>query len=96
MPYYRFDLTNGTRFCSDDDEGVRLRDLEAAREYALEDIRDLVKQRSDADWTDWWVEITDRARRKLLTVPFSAAFTEVAQDSPHIRPRKSAKSRLSE
>jgi uncharacterized protein DUF6894 len=73
MPRYRFDLTNGNRFCADDQEGVRLRDLDAARQYAIEDIRDLMRQKPEGDWTGWRVEITDLRGQKLLEVLFSEA-----------------------
>ena len=73
MPRYRFDLTDGICFYADDDEGVSLRDLEAARRYAIRDIHDLVRHRPRQDWTGWRIEITDTARRKLLIVRFCEA-----------------------
>ena len=74
MPLYYFHTTNGRRFFRDL-EGVELRDLRAARDYAVEDARDVIRQNplGDHAWADWTFEITDECDRYLLTVPFSEA-----------------------
>jgi hypothetical protein len=74
MPLYHFHTTNGIRAFRDY-EGVELRDLRAARSYALADAWDIMKRdRSGSeDWSLWTFEITDEKGAYALTVPFSDA-----------------------
>ncbi|MBM6595991.1 DUF6894 family protein [Microvirga pudoricolor] len=68
MPLYFFNIRDGYEV-DEDEEGVELPDLEAARAEALATVEELRDQIPDAD--DIQLEITDDTGRRLLTVPFS-------------------------
>ena len=70
MPLYRFALHNGHRL--DDEEAAEfLADDEAAREEALQIIRDL-KKGNASGWKGWRVEVTD-GDRPVWQIPFIGA-----------------------
>jgi hypothetical protein len=70
MPLYRFGLHNG--HCLDDEESTELLpDDEAAREEALQNIRDL-KKSDISGWKGWRVEVTD-GDRQVWQIPFIGA-----------------------
>jgi hypothetical protein len=69
MPRYYFNA-NGPVRTIEDAAGKRLRDLEAARQIALEAARDLIR---DAHWEGWSFHITDETGYTLLVVPFTDA-----------------------
>ena len=70
MPLYRFALHNGHRL--DDEEAAEfLPDDEAAREEALQIIRDLKKSNASG-WKGWRVEVTD-GDRQVCQIPFIGA-----------------------
>ena len=67
MPLYRFALHNGHRL--DDEEAAEfLADDEAAREEALQIIRDLKKSNASG-WKGWRVEVTD-GDPQVWQIPF--------------------------
>lgn len=74
MPLYYFHITNG-REAFRDPEGVELRDLRAAHDYALADARDMIRENplGGQAWAEWTFEITDACGRYVLTVPFAEA-----------------------
>lgn len=74
MQRYFFHVIGGSRIYRDD-EGVKLSDLEAARDYALQDARDLVCQSpEDVQYpADWTIQVCDQTGQELLAVPFSDA-----------------------
>ena len=67
MPLYFFNLRDGHEL-DEDEEGIELPDLEAARAEALATVEELRGQLADVD--DIMLEITDETGRRLLTVPF--------------------------
>jgi hypothetical protein len=70
MPLYSFALHNGHRL--DDEEAAEfLPDDEAAREEALQIIRDLKKSNASG-WKGWRVEVTD-GDRQVWQIPFIGA-----------------------
>ncbi len=74
MPRYFLHVTYGTKTYRDH-EGVVLPDLEAARDYALRDARDLMCQDADdvQDPVGWEIQVCDQAGRELLALPVSDA-----------------------
>lgn len=54
-------------------EGVELADDAAARDYAVEDARYLMREgfAAPADWPLWRVEVVDETGRRLLALAFS-------------------------
>jgi hypothetical protein len=73
MPQYFFNIRNHLN--TNDDVGLDLVDLEAARAEAQKDIVDILRSRSTAlgnHWQQWTIEICDRRRKVLLVVPFSS------------------------
>jgi hypothetical protein len=67
MPRFFFNIRDGYEV-DEDDEGVELADIEAARAEALATVEELRHELRDAG--DIELEITDEAGRRLLTVPF--------------------------
>jgi hypothetical protein len=67
MPVYFFNIRDGYEV-DEDEEGIELPDLEAARAEALATVEELRSQMSDLD--DIMLEITDETGHRLLTVPF--------------------------
>ena len=82
MPRYYFHLRNGLDLV--DEEGTEFSDLEAARQYALASIRDLVSSDIRNGWLDLdhAVEIADEAGAALLRMPFREAFETRRQAPP--------------
>jgi hypothetical protein len=68
MPLFFFNIRDGYEV-DEDEEGIELPDLEAARAEALATVEELRDQLADAG--DIQLEITDDTGRRLLTVPFS-------------------------
>jgi hypothetical protein len=69
MPLYHFAAYNGRRL--DDPEAAEdLPDDQAAREEALQVIRDLKKNNRTA-WRGWMIEVTERGRL-VWQIPFVA------------------------
>jgi hypothetical protein len=66
MPPYLFAVHNGHRH--DDQEGTELPNDEAAREEALQVIRDL-KKNNETGWKGWTIEVTE-GDRKVWQIPF--------------------------
>ena len=75
MPLFFFHLVDSQRVFRDDEEGVPLQDLAAARAYAHDDILELVGQRIPAahNWTEWRMDVADSEGNVLLTIPFLEA-----------------------
>jgi hypothetical protein len=72
MPQYYFNIRNHVN--TNDDVGLNLVDLEAARVEAQKDIADILRSSSTAlgnHWPQWTIEICDRHRKVLMIVPFS-------------------------
>ena len=67
MPRFFFNIRDGYDL-DEDDEGIELPDLDAARAEALATVEELRDQLSDAENIE--LEIADEAGRRLLTVPF--------------------------
>ncbi|HST95450.1 MAG TPA: hypothetical protein VLJ78_11810 [Microvirga sp.] len=67
MPRYFFNIRDGYDL-DEDDEGIELPDVEAARAEALATVEELRDQLADAGNIE--LEITDETGRRLLTVPF--------------------------
>lgn len=67
MPLYFFNIRDG-HDVDEDDEGVELPDVEAARAEALATVEELREELRGAGNIE--LEITDETGRRLLTVPF--------------------------
>jgi hypothetical protein len=67
MPRYFFNIRDGHEI-DEDEEGIELPDLEAAKAEALATVEELRDELADAGNIE--LEITDEAGRRLLTVPF--------------------------
>jgi hypothetical protein len=67
MPRYFFNIRDGYEV-DEDEEGVELPDLEAAKAEALATVEELRDELADAGNIE--LEITDETGRRLLTVPF--------------------------
>jgi len=67
MPRYFFNIRDGYDV-DEDEEGIELPDLEAARAEALATVEELRDELADAGNIE--LEITDETGRRLLTVPF--------------------------
>ncbi|HLM39355.1 MAG TPA: hypothetical protein VK434_07130 [Microvirga sp.] len=67
MPRYFFNIRDGYDV-DEDEEGVELPDIEAARAEALATVEELWDELKDAGNIE--LEITDESGRRLLTVPF--------------------------
>jgi hypothetical protein len=67
MPRFFFNIRDGYDL-DEDDEGIELPDLDAARAEALATVEELRDQLSDAGNIE--LEIADESGRRLLTVPF--------------------------
>ncbi|MBP1181374.1 DUF6894 family protein [Methylobacterium sp. PvR107] len=85
MGRYFFNLRYGTDpgRIAIDPEGSVLPDAAAARAYALQAARDLIRRgRSDAvrDWFACAFDIVDAAGRPVLTVPFSETIPDAAEE----------------
>ena len=68
MPLFFFNIRDGYEV-DEDEEGVELPDLEAARAEALATVEELRDQLTDAANIE--LEIMDDTGRRLLTVPFA-------------------------
>lgn len=68
MPLYFFNIRDGYDV-DEDEEGVELPDLAAARAEALATVEELRDQLPDA--SDIALEITDDTGRRLMTIPFA-------------------------
>ncbi|WP_027172097.1 hypothetical protein [Methylobacterium sp. 10] len=85
MPRYFFNLRYGPHLdkLTVDPEGDELADDEAAREHALQIVRDLVAGPASFAVRDWFAcsfEIEDENARRVLTVPFSDIVPEEDDD----------------
>ena len=69
MPRFYFNVRDG-RDVDEDEEGVELPDLEAARAEALATVEEL-RDELGADAARIELEITDDTGRRLLTIPFA-------------------------
>ncbi|AWM87226.1 hypothetical protein [Microvirga sp. 17 mud 1-3] len=67
MPLYFFNIRDGYEL-DEDEEGIELPDLEAARAEALAIVEELRDQLTDAANIE--LEIADESGQRLLTVPF--------------------------
>ena len=67
MPRYFFNIRDGYDV-DEDEEGIELPDIEAARAEALATVEELRDELRDAGNIE--LEITDESGRRLLTVPF--------------------------
>ncbi len=74
MPRYFFHVCNGDGF-TQDDEGLDLPDLHAARATAVQGLRDIMASelKDGLLKTASFIEIEDENHELLLTVPFSEA-----------------------
>ena len=85
MPRYFFNLRygRGPDKLAVDPEGDELADDEAARQHALQIVRDLIAGPPSFAVRDWFVcsfEIEDENARCVLTVPFSDLVPEGEDD----------------
>ncbi len=85
MPRYFFNLRHrpGPAGLAEDHEGDELADVNAAREHALSQARDLIARGRNEIIRDWMVcsfEITDEQGQPVLTVPFSDTVPEGSWD----------------
>lgn len=69
MPRFYFNVRDG-RDLDEDEEGVELPDVEAARAEALATVEEL-RDELGADAARIELEITDDTGRRLLTIPFA-------------------------
>jgi hypothetical protein len=69
MPRFYFNLRDG-RDLDEDEDGVELPDVEAARAEAFATVEEL-RDELGADGARMELEITDEAGRRLVTVPFA-------------------------
>jgi hypothetical protein len=81
MPRYFFSLRYrpGPGGLAEDHEGDELPDVNAAREHALSEARDLIARGRSATIRDWTVcsfEVTDEQGQRVFTVPFSDTVSE--------------------
>jgi hypothetical protein len=67
MPRFYFNIRDGYDV-DEDEEGIELPDLEAARAEALATVEELREELADAGNIE--LEIVDETGRRLLTVPF--------------------------
>ncbi len=67
MPRFFFNIRDGYDL-DEDDEGIELPDIDAARAEALATVEELRDQLGDAGNIE--LEIADETGRRLLTVPF--------------------------
>jgi hypothetical protein len=67
MPRYYFHIRDGFDL-DEDDEGVELPDIDAARAEALATVEELRDELQDAGNIE--LEIADESGRRLLSVPF--------------------------
>jgi hypothetical protein len=67
MPLFFFNIRDGYEL-DEDEEGIELPDLEAARAEALAIVEELRDQLTDAANIE--LEIADESGQRLLTVPF--------------------------
>ena len=60
---------------SPDQDGEELPNEEAARQEALESIRDILSEGAYEGWdrTDWTMAVSDEGGRAVATIPFSSA-----------------------
>ncbi len=76
VPHYFLHVRDGD-YLRTDDEGERLRDLEAARAEALAIAREMwaevLREGEDRDYLDAVILITDRQNRELMSVSFVEA-----------------------
>ena len=75
MARYFFHLRNGDTLLADD-EGEELRDLEAARSYAIESARQLLSQAAlsgNAGSVRQLIQVLDDGGRTVLTTPIGHA-----------------------
>ena len=70
MPQYRFNV-KGEGHTFPDHEGHWLSDVVAARQYAIEAIRDRARQSlyGVRDWGEWTIEVLDEAGDPVASVP---------------------------
>jgi hypothetical protein len=68
MPRFYFNVRDG-RDLDEDEEGVELPDVEAARAEALATVEEL-RHELGQDAARIELEVTDAAGRRLLTIPF--------------------------
>ena len=81
MPRYFVEFTNGPHTLADT-ESVKLADLGAARECAIEDARFLIERARPPGWRRWRAEVLDEDGHILLTVPFSAVCEDSGRNGP--------------
>lgn len=67
MPRFFFNIRDGYDV-DEDDEGIELPDLDAARAEAIATVEELRDELADAGNIE--LEIVDESGRRLLTVPF--------------------------
>ena len=74
MPRFYFHVVDGTSIAQDD-EGVCLPNLAAARRTAMTGARDIMASELHRGSIDlsWRIEVTDQAGETVLTVPFADA-----------------------
>jgi hypothetical protein len=69
MPMYKFAVSDGGRSRLQDVDGTDLANDMAAREHALQVMKEL-KQNNESRWKNWKIEITEGGRR-VIDIPFS-------------------------
>ena len=83
MARYFFHLRDGDRLLPDDDEGEELRDLKAARSYAIRSARELLSQAAlngKAASLRQQIEVLDERGQTVLTTPIGHAMGTEAQN----------------
>jgi hypothetical protein len=72
MPRFYFHVTDGRRLYRDP-TGMDLNGLEAARQYALRDARDLLESWMVRSSQPWRIEVADENGMTVLAVPLMEA-----------------------
>lgn len=74
MPRYFFHLRDGDQ--TDDEEGMDLPGVDAAREFAVDCARDIVSADIKQGWLDLEhsIDVVDEYGAHVLTMPFRDAF----------------------
>jgi hypothetical protein len=88
MPRFYFHVCDGNGF-TEDEEGLELPSVPAARAKAINGLRDLLagELRRGALNMAWFIEIEDENRQLVMTVPFSEAVTIETTAHCQKRPR---------
>ncbi len=90
MPRFHLHICDGRDF-TEDEEGLELPDLAAARDAAIDRLRTILggELRAGVLRRAAFVEVEDERRRLVLTVTFGEAVAEPAEPADPARPPRS-------